>query len=330
VKTVLPRNSNGISKNPAGILIPAVICALLCVFFNQSGAFFIISLLPIGLAALIFSPQTCWVSVSYSILMYAASLFLFPRHNAFSLIDILLQTGIFSLPPVLFAWIIVPPQKGPVFVRMRTAFRFVMSSCIVLGIYIPLVYNLFQQEAFYQSFMADIEYALAIIPFAENSSDVVEQALLRDFFTPENIIDNIVFFGIRGGALCSIMIFFFLNRQASFSIARIFRRKQIVPSGLILFKVKSSFIWVLSLSILALLVSLQFDFEIPEIIAWNIFVLCVIVYSAQGLGIVLFFLNRPSVSRKLRILLNVLFIMMIFRFSVMMFFIVVLTILGIL
>jgi hypothetical protein len=328
VNTISPRNPEGRSRNPAGIILPAVICALICVFFNQSGALFIFSLVPIGLAGLMFSPLAAWFAVSYSILMYAGSLIVFQIRESINFLDVLLQTGVFSLLPVLFAWIIAPPAKGPAFLRVRTSLRFIISSIILLGIHIPLVYSLFQHEEFYQSFLADVESMMSIIPFA-SGSDVVEQSLMRDFFTPENIVNSVVFFGLRGGGLLSIMLFFFLNRQFSLMLTRIFRRINPLP-GLVHFKIKSSFIWVLSLSILILLISLQFKFEIPEIIAWNIFVLCVMIYAAQGMGIVLFVLSRPSFPRGLRFLLNMLCIIMIFKVSVMMFFIAAMTVLGIL
>jgi hypothetical protein len=54
------------------------------------------------------------------------------------------------------------------------------------------------------------------------------------------------------------------------------------------------------------------------------------MYAALGMGIALYFLSKPGFPRGLRILINVLFIMMIFRFNVMMFFIAAMTILGIL
>lgn len=319
-----PKNS----QNPAGVLIPAVVCALLCVFFNQSGAFFIISLLPIGVVALLFSISTAWVSVSYSILIYAANVFLFQRQDSFPVIDILLQTGVFSLMPVLFAWIIAPPQKGPAFLRMRTVFRFVISSIILFSVYIPIVYHLFQQEDFYQSFLHEIENVLLLIPLS-NGSDVLEQSLITKYFTPENIIDNTIFYGLRGGGLVSIMLLFFFNRQLSFVLARITRRKRPAPE-FIHFKISSRFIWLLSFSILTLLISLQFKFTIPEIIAWNVFVLCAMMYAVQGIGILLFFLNSSGVSRGLKILLNILIIVMIFRVTFFLIFLALMVILGIL
>ena len=52
--------------------------------------------------------------------------------------------------------------------------------------------------------------------------------------------------------------------------------------------------------------------EIPEIILWNILILCAILYLAQGLGILQFFLARPTVSPSFKLLLSVLFIFLFF------------------
>lgn len=288
------------------------------------------SLLPIGIAAVMFSSLTCWYAVSYSILMYAGFLVIFRSRDFFNVIDILLQTGVFLFFPLLFAWIMAPPAKGPGFLRIRTSFRLVISSVILLAIHLPLIYDLLQQKDIYQSLVADIEAALSMIPFEEMGSDVVMRSLMQDFLTPENMINSMVFFGLRGGGIASILLFFFLSRQLSFSFARIFRR--VVPApGLVLFKIKSSFIWVFSFSILILFVSFLIKLEILEIIAWNIFVICGMVYTAQGMGILMFFLNRPGAkSRGLRVLFNILFVIMIFRPNLMMYFLAVLSVLGIL
>jgi uncharacterized protein YybS (DUF2232 family) len=125
------------------------------------------------------------------------------------------------------------------------------------------------------------------------------------------------------------MLFFFVNRQASLSIVRFFRKIKSAPE-LAQFKIKTSFIWVFSFSILLLLISFQIELEILEIIAWNIFIICGIVYAVQGMGILLVFLNRPGVPRGLKFIINVFFIMMIFRVTVMMFCAAAMTVLGIL
>jgi len=51
---------------------------------------------------------------------------------------------------------------------------------------------------------------------------------------------------------------------------------------------------------------------VPEIILWNILVLCIILYCAQGLGILQFFLSRPTVPVFLRFFLTVVLIILIF------------------
>lgn len=277
---------------------------------------------------MLYSSTACWFSVSYSILFYAGSMIIFRVGNSFNPLDILPQTGIFSLLIILFAWIIAPPQKGPSFLRVRTSIRLVISSCVLLSVCIPIAYSFLQNEAFYQSFLSHLESILSIMPFDIKSSDAVDQSLIERYLTPDVIARNMFFLGLRGGALASIMVFLFLNRQISLAVTTLIRGTSPSP-GLSHLKIKISFIWLLSFSILSLLVSFLVKWEILEIIAWNIFVICVMVYAAQGFGIVLFLLQRRGFPRGLRILLNLLFIFMIFRFSVMMVFLALMTILGI-
>ncbi len=310
-------------------MFPAVVCASICVLCNHFSSFYFFSLLPIGIAGLMFSALTCWVSVAFSIVIYAFSLVIFYSSVSFDLLDIVSQAGIFALLPVFFAWIIAPPVKGPAFLRLRTSFRLILGSSILLLIYIPIMYSLFRQDGFYQSFLDDVESVLSLMPFAEIGSDVVEQSLIRKYLTPANILDNIIFFALRGGGLVSILLFFLFSRQVSMMIARLFRRVKPGP-GLAFFKINAWFIWLFSVSILAVLLSMQFKFEILEIAAWNVFVVCVMVYAAQGMGIVSFFLNRPGVPRGFRIMLNLFIILMIFRFTVFLFFIAAMAVLGIL
>jgi uncharacterized protein YybS (DUF2232 family) len=69
--------------------------------------------------------------------------------------------------------------------------------------------------------------------------------------------------------------------------------------------------------------------EIPEIILWNILVLCTIMYLAQGLGILQFFLSRPSISPFLKLVFLVLILILFFSPFLNMILLVGLVLLGI-
>ena len=77
------------------------------------------------------------------------------------------------------------------------------------------------------------------------------------------------------------------------------------------FHVYPAIIWVLSASLLLVVLSRITKLGVIEIILWNILVFCVIMYLAQGLGIAQFFLSRPSMPPFLRLVLVVLFIVLV-------------------
>ena len=83
-------------------------------------------------------------------------------------------------------------------------------------------------------------------------------------------------------------------------------------ASFITFRAAPALIWVLSSSLLLVVLSRVARLVVPEIILWNILVLCIILYFAQGLGILQFFLSRPSVPVFLRFFLTVLLIILIF------------------
>ncbi len=309
-------------------MLPAVICALACVICNQSRLLFIFSLMPIGIACFMYSSATCWLSVVCSIVLYAASLLILHSQVPLGLANVFLRVGIFSLLNICFAWVIAPPAKGPGFLRGRTSVRLIIGSCIIFLGYVPSMYYFFQQDDFYIPLLRNVDRLLSIALMG-TGGDVVQQSLLEEYFTPDTFVNSIVFVGLRGVGVVSIMFFLYLSRQVSLVVMRLVRRVIPVPE-LANFKTGKALIWVLSFSILAVLVSLYFSLEIPEIIAWNVFSICVMLYIAQGGGIVSFFLNRPGTPRVFRLITNICVIAMILRFSVLVIALVCLTFLGIL
>jgi len=134
--------------------------------------------------------------------------------------------------------------------------------------------------------------------------------------TPETVLAFIKSTVLRGGGLVSTLLLFVFCRQISFAMARLSPGNK--PSdeqganALLGFRVDPVLIWVISGSLLLVVLSSMVKLEVPEIILWNILILCGILYFAQGLGILQFFLTRPTVSPFLRLPLSIFFIVLLF------------------
>jgi hypothetical protein len=82
--------------------------------------------------------------------------------------------------------------------------------------------------------------------------------------------------------------------------------------GLADFHVHQKVIWVLSLSLAGIVLCRKFGIVPVEIAAWNVLTACAILYLAQGIGIVSFFLAHVALPPGLRIGINILIVFMIF------------------
>jgi hypothetical protein len=78
-----------------------------------------------------------------------------------------------------------------------------------------------------------------------------------------------------------------------------------LAGSLAAFHVRPEWVWALSLSLLARVAGLSVRSEPLEIAGWNILVLCVILYLAQGGGIAVFFLARLPAGMRFALNLGV-------------------------
>jgi hypothetical protein len=146
-----------------------------------------------------------------------------------------------------------------------------------------------------------------------SEADAVKRSVMEYLLSPDKLADLILFISLRGGVLISCFFMFFINRQAALITALIFRRKR--PASFLPltdFHAPSLAIWVLSLSFPVILLSRMVKLEFTEIAAWNILIICAILFLAQGGGIALFTLTRRAMPPFMRLLGNFLIILLIF------------------
>jgi uncharacterized protein YybS (DUF2232 family) len=91
---------------------------------------------------------------------------------------------------------------------------------------------------------------------------------------------------------------FFINRWAAFLAVRLIK-KQRNDLGLVEFFAPARTIWALSGSIAVIVLARLLKMDMLDILAWNVFVVCAILFLAQGAGIVLSFLSRRTGASRL-------------------------------
>jgi hypothetical protein len=114
-----------------------------------------------------------------------------------------------------------------------------------------------------------------------SSADVVQRSIIEKLMTPEGIIKNIEFLGIRGVAVAFHLVFFFFSWQ----ISQFFSRSTQRGISFIRFHVAPAVIWVVSVSLIFILGGTAFSVPGLEIAGWNMATLALFLYLAQGIGV---------------------------------------------
>jgi len=253
-------------------LVLVGVCAFLSVAFIRTGVFSLFFLAPLGFAVLIC--DSAWfvfflasaLNVGCSIIM---RLFL-QGSSGSMLFEILYYTTLFFG----FTWIMGNRS-------LRTAYRFVLASA--LGTVVFLVYVNSTNSEFYTHLYEMSQLITSVIAPSGETDPAIAQ----------RVTEAVKVFLLRGGALFSTAFVFFINRYVSFRIFSIVK-KQKKDRSLTEFFAPPFTIWVLSTSLAVILLTRTFRAQLLEILAWNVFVICAIVFLAQGAGILLNFLARRT------------------------------------
>ncbi|MDR3342093.1 MAG: YybS family protein [Treponema sp.] len=291
--------------------VPALIGAVVCVGLIRSGfpAFFF--LVPLGFMAYGYNRVSTWFALAVAVMgngIFSLGLFLF--FVGYHGWDLGWDVAYFTLMAVVFTWITAPPVKGPWLLRIPGAYRFIAGSVIGAVGFMLVVYTARDTTGFH-AFMRTQAEMLRSLYVASSGTDVVRRSLVEQYLTPEAVMETLSFVLLRGGGAVSCLLIFFISRQISLVLARIFRHSG-PGSSLMWFHTAPLLIWVLSCSLLGVLAGGLANLVVVEIIAWNMVILCAILYLAQGGGIVMHFLNRRALPPLMRLGLNGLIIFLIF------------------
>jgi len=261
-------------------LVVIIVCAFLSVVFTRVGFLSLFFLAPVGYAVLICN--SVWLPFISTASLNAGLLIilrLFFRVSAGNLpLEILYFTALF----MGFAFI----MGGS---HLRGAYRFVLASAA--GTVVFLIYIYSSASGFYLR-LSEMSQILTQV-FNSANVDPANRSLLQQLLTPERALEAVQNIILRGGALVSISFVFFINRQAAISAVSIIKRQR-KDRGLAGFFAPSFTILVLSGALAVILLTRMFRVQTIEIMAWNILVICAILFFAQGAGIILHFLARRT------------------------------------
>ncbi|MDR3276994.1 MAG: YybS family protein [Treponema sp.] len=290
--------------------IPALIGGILTAGLIRTGFGSFFFLLPLGIVVSGWNSRTGWLCCLTTAL---GNLFLslsLAWGAGVAPLALVYDFAYFNLMIAGFTWVLTPvgtvaePGRKNPLRNLPGVWR--LSIAAMLGAALVLLGFSMDGGLVADLFGAEVEMVAALY----SSMDQPAPALTAEAIT--RTLEAVMY---RGGVLVSLMALFYGFLRLSQFIARLARRRNRDP-GLAAFRVDAWVIWPLSLSIAALVLGLSLGIDPLEIGAWNVLVLCVILYLAQGWGIVSSFFSRPvsrsAVSPGLRLLLNVIFVILLF------------------
>jgi hypothetical protein len=277
-------------------VIPALICAVASAVMLHTNILSFLFLSPLGIASS-YGAVFAWLAfaaatVANGFFSLGVRLYYGASMEGFG-IDVLY----FMVLSLAFTWI-MGWQGGAL--KMRTAYRFIISAAVV-SLAILLVTLTSSGSAFADMARTQSEAVSAVI-ISSAGADTVRRSLLENTVSPEAVYQIIKALALRGGAVFSAVFLFFINRQASKAALAILR-KQKYRNELPSFHVPLNFIWILSISLAAIVLSGLLKMEMPGILAWNVLVICVILFLGQGTGIALFNFQKRALSTGPRLLI---------------------------
>jgi hypothetical protein len=293
--------------DPRTVYVPAFVCAIISVAMIRMGALSFLFLVPLGYTAAAYNPAAAWLAFLTAAILNGGVSFGFSVYYNTGPGGLAVDVLHYTVTALGFTWI----MAGGDFPRVRTLYRFIAAAVAGALAFLCVAYITWNSEHFAGVIRSQAEW-LSSVYISASGADAVRRSFLEQVLTPEKVMAVIAAAALRGGALASAFFLLFINREAAFGMARLFRRRRRSAQGLSGFHVPANAIWVLSFSLAAVLLARAGKLEVVEVVAWNILALCAILFLAQGGGIALYTLTRRPLPPPLRLLCNILIVVAIF------------------
>jgi hypothetical protein len=290
--------------------LPAFIGAVVSLGLIRINTLMFFFLVPLGVAAYGYTFRTAWTS----------ALFVTLGNILFSLGFVLLKGGawkgavwdaaFFTLMITAFTWIAAPPFRNFRLLRISTAGRLITASVLCTLSFLALLY-LAQDTAAFHVFLKAQADLISSIYTASAGADVVQRTLLEQYLSGDRILEMLKAAALRGGGTASCIFLFFMNRQISLVLTKIFRHTK-PGKTMVQFRTSPRLIWILSFVLLGILITIQARMTVPEIVLWNMLTICLILYLAQGLGVLRYLLAKAALPPFARFGLHVVFVLLFF------------------
>jgi len=282
-------NQNNVSHviNRGSLTVIAA-CVILCILFMKTGFLSFFFLAPLGYAVIVTGSFLYVFAAAASVNLFISVLtHQFAGNNSSLFLENFYFTAIILLFTLIIGWnrrYVNNVQKPFLSYNIRTAFRFIIAS--VIGAVVFLI--------FIMSNRSNNEFSTLLNEMAKIVSSMFDSYNYTDktgqlIFSPERVTEMIKSISFRGGAFISILTVFFINYQLTLIALRLIAKNtNEFDAGVMRFFAPRDTFWYFIGALVTALLTSVFSFEVVNILAWNVLVICAVLFLAQGIGIVLF------------------------------------------
>jgi len=266
-------------------LITILICTGMSMIFMNNSLLFLFFLVPLGYSVLAtgsFLPT--FISISAANLIY--SIIVGRPFSSVELFSVLLL-----YTPIFLGYTWVMGGK-----KLKTSYRLILMSFVCAAAFLIFINN--SSSRFYEYYRVIAEEVYSVIAESADESDNLRNTMYMRMLDPDNIVEMAKSIFFRGGALFTMIFLLFINRQIACSVFWIIKRKRKVKSLSEYFAPPNA-IWVFLAAIISIIMMRSFKVEILEILAWNVFIICGMIFLAQGAGVFIHWLSKLSFGIKI-------------------------------
>lgn len=269
-------------------------------------------LVPLGVAALLGSRRTGFAVAALAVLFNFAAVVLSAGAAVFAEpFALASDTAYFAVLVVSFSWAAGRDDEAGRPRRLGGGARLIASSVLSTVVLFGVLLAARRNEAVVEFFKVQAA-AVADAFKAAAGADVVQKSLLERELTAEAVVKTFSDIVVRG-ALVGHVIFFGVSLRIARMVAA-FRRPSLRSiGGFLLYRNAPYLVWLLIASLLGVVGAERLGGEAAIALSWNVMLLCVLLYAAQGAAVVMYNLSRPGIPALVRSMIVFAAVLIVFR-----------------